>query len=499
MQHTGGPVGSDVARRQVATAEFAIAVGVGFVGASAYLATMCQTVFWYDSAEYAAAAHTLGIPHPPGYPLYTLIGHLFTRLFSDPAYALNLMSATFGGVAVSGCYLLARRLGTGRTASAMAAMLLAQNPVFWRNAVVAEVYTPALAALAAVWCLALLAIERGRASLLVAASLIAGLGLGLHLFLATTGLGLALLVWGHEPSGETGAMRQLWHRPSLARRLRLSASCLAATCVGASIFVWIPIRASMGPAVNFEDPSTLERFMWMLSGGQYKHWFVSEISGARMMGIVRIFIDYLSLPGLIAGATGIALLLRRRPLIAVALALGIIGNIWFFFDYRVHDVEVFFLPAGLLTTAASAVTADAVLKRCTRRRWVGGLLVSTSAVLILTRSRESFVRNDLASYTEPRDWAEQVCQRLPTDAIIVNYTTFQEWKYDAVFRSYYQVVLDRRRDVHVALAPPGPAVAMWLAQGRDVFAYHPIGRISKHFMTTKEGPMYRVRARTTRP
>jgi len=41
-----------------------------------YLNTVCPTVYWYDSAEFASAAAVLGIPHPPGYPIYTLLGYL---------------------------------------------------------------------------------------------------------------------------------------------------------------------------------------------------------------------------------------------------------------------------------------------------------------------------------------------------------------------------------------------------------------------------------------
>ena len=83
-----------------------IASTVGLVYFGLYLLTLCRTVFWYDSAEYVTAAVTLGIPHPPGYPLYTLIGHLFTLLPIDPAIAVNAMSATFAAIAVAFTYLV---------------------------------------------------------------------------------------------------------------------------------------------------------------------------------------------------------------------------------------------------------------------------------------------------------------------------------------------------------------------------------------------------------
>jgi hypothetical protein len=76
-----------------------------------YWNTMCPTVFWYDSAEFVAAAHTLGIPHPPGYPLYSIVGHLFSYLPGDPAWTINLLSAVSAALTVGLSYYVVRRLG----------------------------------------------------------------------------------------------------------------------------------------------------------------------------------------------------------------------------------------------------------------------------------------------------------------------------------------------------------------------------------------------------
>ena len=54
----------------------AISIAIGVAYFALYLATLCPVVYWYDSAEYVTAAVTLGIPHPPGYPLYVLLGHV---------------------------------------------------------------------------------------------------------------------------------------------------------------------------------------------------------------------------------------------------------------------------------------------------------------------------------------------------------------------------------------------------------------------------------------
>ena len=67
-----------------------------------YLTTLAPTVWFIDSGELSAVASTLGIAHPTGYPLFTLVGHLFTLLpiSSSQVYNLHMMSAFFCSLAV---------------------------------------------------------------------------------------------------------------------------------------------------------------------------------------------------------------------------------------------------------------------------------------------------------------------------------------------------------------------------------------------------------------
>lgn len=73
-----------------------------------YLMTLAPTVWFIDSGELAAVATTLGIAHPTGYPLFTIIGHIFSLLpiGSEEVYRLNLMSAFFCSLAVFMFWLL---------------------------------------------------------------------------------------------------------------------------------------------------------------------------------------------------------------------------------------------------------------------------------------------------------------------------------------------------------------------------------------------------------
>src|SRR3990172_3116052 len=127
-------------------------VGAGvFVGALAlYVRTAAPSVLGADSGEFQFVPPVLGIAHPPGYALYTLLGKVFSLLpLGDAAYRLNLMSGFFGAAAVGLVYaatlLLNNRAPGGRHWAAfggvVAALAVGLAPTWWSQATVAAVRT----------------------------------------------------------------------------------------------------------------------------------------------------------------------------------------------------------------------------------------------------------------------------------------------------------------------------------------------------------------------
>ena len=108
-----------------------------------YALTAPRTVGLEDDGLFVLSSYFLGIEHPPGYPLFTLIGHLFSLLpVGSVAYRVHLASALFG--ALSGARGLAVRAPAGRwrgSRRTLAAFALGLSPVFWSQSIIAEVYT----------------------------------------------------------------------------------------------------------------------------------------------------------------------------------------------------------------------------------------------------------------------------------------------------------------------------------------------------------------------
>jgi Protein of unknown function (DUF2723) len=140
---TGEAPASHGGRGRSLTAAFAAAAVLLVV----YVATMAPDVTLWDAGEFIAAGHALGIPHPPGTPLFVLLLRAWSRAlwFLPTAVATNLFSAVatavVGGVAAA---LVAQ--WTGRTAAGVAAALCAGGlSTVWLNATETEVYAATLA------------------------------------------------------------------------------------------------------------------------------------------------------------------------------------------------------------------------------------------------------------------------------------------------------------------------------------------------------------------
>ena len=121
------------------------AAGAALVAAALlmlYAATSPRTVALEDDGLFVLSSYFLGIEHPPGYPLFTLFGKLFSFLpFGSVAYRVHLASAFFGALSGGAVWLCARRLGLERLPACLAALGLGLSPVFWSQAIIAEVYT----------------------------------------------------------------------------------------------------------------------------------------------------------------------------------------------------------------------------------------------------------------------------------------------------------------------------------------------------------------------
>lgn len=350
-----------------------IIAGVLFVtGLMLYLATLAPSVvtLFDDSLEFQLVTYQLGIAHPTGYPLYTLLGKLFTFLpVGDVAYRVNLMSAFFGAATVALLYLLIVQIATPvKEAQAEAwtpgwsvhlggisgALLFAVGPVFWQQATLAEVYT-----LNAFFVIIILLVAATLPSLeggfwrgVLWLACLFGLGLTHHRTLVWVAPALGLYLYLNQNPG-------CWKQPGFYRTLLLSILLGLAPLL---LYLYLPLRGHIG-SLDGTYENTWAGFWRQVSAGGYGVFiFGNPFDQERDFSFYwNLFQSqfYTVIPGFI----GLFYLLwrgQRRLLFLTGTAF--LTYVTFNLFYKVGDIDVFFIPPFLIWAAWSGVGVGFVLK-----------------------------------------------------------------------------------------------------------------------------------------
>jgi tetratricopeptide (TPR) repeat protein len=238
-----------------------------------YAAGACPTIYVGDSGELVAAVHVLGIPHPSGYPLYVLLGKLWTLLvpLGSIAYRMSLFSAACAALAVAAVSAAARQLDLPLPAALLSALLFAFAPSFWGEANVQRVYAlNALFAALATYT-ALRWDARRDPRWFAATFFVCGLGAANHTFMvvyagafaAAVALRLAARVRSEGPAAALRALGLVWGRAAgvATGALRTLAASAVAGAVGLLPYLYLPLRARADPPLDWGDPRTLDRFL----------------------------------------------------------------------------------------------------------------------------------------------------------------------------------------------------------------------------------------------
>lgn len=223
-----------------------------------YTLTLSPTTWFWDTSEYIATAHMLGIPHPPGNPLFVLLARAWELLLApfglSAAVRVNLFSATMGALAHGCWFLLVHRILGYMTPSrriqligSIAAVLVSATAyTVWNQSNVNEkVYTVSLFTIAVLSWLAFRwrdHVGEGKDdNLIILAIFILALSVGNHLmaFLAAPAMLIYLVMVNARALAN-------W---------RLYVFGVLAVVLGLSVHLYLPIRAGLDPVINEADPS----------------------------------------------------------------------------------------------------------------------------------------------------------------------------------------------------------------------------------------------------
>jgi len=407
-----------------------------------YLRTLCPTIFVGDSGELVAGTYCLGIVHPPGYPLYCLVGRLMALLpVGGVAQRLNLLSALCAAMSAGLVFLLAADLGQrhglrekekaqlgipGIWAPALlAGLLCAFSKTLWSQAVVAEVYAGHLFLL--LLCLVLLALweERGGSRYLFCFAFVLGLALAHHP--ATVLVVPAFLLF------------LVWHRRWLFENWGNALILVGLLMLGLSVFLYLPLRALANPALDWGHPVSIQGTLAHITrasyGGLSKHLFSWKLFGDQIRAVSGLLAEQFGSVLLTFSVVGLAALFRGfRIWFSLTLCLFLVGSfgVILVLNFPVDPkslylVKVFFIPSfamvslwagmgtGWLAKGILAVTASF---GSIARRLLGTILGILIPLLAVVPLWGNFAANDRSRDYLAADLGENILITLEPDALL---------------------------------------------------------------------------------
>ena len=389
-----------------------------------YAASAPRSVALEDDGLFILSSYFLGIEHPPGYPLFTLIGHLFTYLpFGSVAYRVHLASAMFGALSGGAAWLCARALIEGRLPAYLAALALGVSPVFWSQAIIAEVYTlntffflilvfmglqacpPSVAAPA----------SAGRSRMLPWMAFVFGLSLSNHWpLMLLVAPAFVILLW---------PIRREW-----LDRFGVLAWLVV---LGLLPYAWMVRRSWTALPISFDGPlETIQEIYFFLSRAGYAN--IDHSLSAGWLDRIRFFEFFgrellwqFAVIGTLLAAAGFAVqwrILGRR--VAAFLSVAFLGPsvlllflLGFDYDsFRAHVFHVFPLPAyaiGALWMALGFAWAAERYARRPAHAVAAGVALCACILAIGARI------NLLASHDWGARYAQTVLRALPANAAVI--------------------------------------------------------------------------------
>lgn len=347
--------------RRIDWASFWTATIISFV---VYFLTLSPSVSLEDSGELAVAGDHLGVPHPPGYPIWTMISFVFARIFSfvtfrgqpTPAWSIALASAVMGALAAGCTSMLITRSASDmlRTAhksirddnqsrenlicwagGVAGSLIFAFSPVMWSQSTIVEVYALGAFFLMLVMLLTYRWMRQPSDKLLWLTAFVFGLGLTNYQVLLLAALPLVIIIFLRNiamfrdfviiliPFGLAALLLKIGSEPvqagldkqtELTGELALpnNALCVAALAVAALAFIFVLVWPRIASRMN--DRAQANRMCFNIAVSVFAvSVFLMFLGGAATH------------PGKFTNAQNIALIAPSKYVYVAALLLAIVG------------------------------------------------------------------------------------------------------------------------------------------------------------------------------
>ena len=445
-----------------------------------YLLTLASSVVQIDSGELATVQITLGIAHPTGYPLYTILGYLFSLIpLSFPKiFQMNLLAAIYCAAAV-GFFVKSVKLSLDNLekfeifktnkakkttrknrkekdkhidgkknkneipeivklfTSAFSGFILAFSKTFWFQSTSVEVYSLHLLLICVIiWVLLKAFLQNEEPQNILRnywfiLPIVLALGFSNHM----TTL-LILPATAYLFFSKFG-----FNKSSINKMLLMITIFLPILAISYS---YLPIRASQQPILNWGNPIDLERILRHISGKQYQVWLFSSMEAAKK----QLGYFFSSLPSeftiaLIPIIVGIIFSYSYSKKFFIFLTIVFASTVLYSINYDIVDIDSYFLLAYISLAFFSTFGIIKVYEYLKLANHKDLIVIISSLILTLIFASFNFKKVDQSNTHIFEEYTKSLVNSVKKKSIVLSY----QWDFFISASYYFQNVENFRKDV----------------------------------------------------
>lgn len=344
-----------------------------------YIYTLNPKIGFIDAGELITVCKTLGVAHPTGYPLFTILGRVFSTLsIGSVAFRVNIISAIFSSLASLFLFLYLFKKTNKPLLSFSTSLIFAFSRIVWHQSTSAEVYSITFFFLTLLLFLHSSQIKNR----LILISFVSGLSLTNHMIIITFLIPFFIyLLVRKEIKNIKGFL--------------LFAIFLI---LGASLYLYLPIRGNLYPILNWGRPVNLERFLWHVTGKQYRVWMFTGnliVIKANLINFLKLILFQYT-PFIIPLAlVGIFYLFTISKTNALFLIILLLVNLIYAINYEIPDIEPYFIISILIYTIFICFGFLFLTKKL---KWIGNLSPILPLLVLLFNFHTASERGNYIAY-----------------------------------------------------------------------------------------------------
>ncbi len=409
-----------------------------------YQITAAPSVVQIDAGELATVQLLPGIAHPTGYPLFTMLGFLLSKIlfFITPKIQIvNLLARLYTALAVIFIFKINYFLLEKTTAdkkerffqSAAASLLLAFSVTFWQQSASVEVYLLHLLLTSVAIYTLLIAYKKNDLRSWIYFALALALSFGNHMTTVMLLPGVAFLYF----------KRNGFTKNSI---LRILLMLLAFFPLLAAEYSFLIFLAKSEPVLNWGNVVNFENLLRHLTGKQYQVWMFSgaEVAKKQFFYFVKNFGEQFAYVGLIPILLGLRKFKKAESdylWFSVILFFSVLASA---INYNIHDIDSYFLLA-YVSASFFAAFGFAELSDLTKRKKIRKYLIPLIFLIPLFEIFYSFNSVSERNNYVFEDYTKSALNSVEQNSIILTY----QWDYFVSPSYYFRYVENYRRDVAV--------------------------------------------------